>query len=69
MERFEKELHDCSKLAHDARHKDDREFWQQAARRWKALLEHYNEPPASEERHEPERRRSARFNRRHGLFD
>ncbi len=47
MDRFEKELDNCFKLAHDPKDKEDREFWQQAAQRWKSLLEHYEEqrPP------------------------
>lgn len=50
MDRFEKELHACSRLVRDAKHEDDREFWQQAAQRWKALLEDYREPPVSGEK-------------------
>ncbi len=38
MDRFQKELDDCSRLAQDAKHGDGREFWQEAAERWKALL-------------------------------
>ncbi len=67
MDRFQKELHDCSKLAHDAKQKDDREFWQQAAQRWKSLLEHYEERPAFEREQPP--RQVTRFNRRHRLID
>ncbi len=43
MDRFEKELDNCFKLAHDPKDKEDREFWQQAPQRWKSLLEHYEE--------------------------
>ncbi len=60
MDRFQKELNDCSKLAQDAKRADDREFWQQAAERWKALLDGDKPPIANA----LELKRVARFNRR-----
>ncbi len=59
MDRFQKELNNCLQLAQHAKHEDDRDFWENAAKRWKAIIKD-EKPVIANAR---ERRRLARFNR------
>jgi hypothetical protein len=63
MDRLLKELHDCSKLAHDARNRDDRMFWERQAQRWKALIQEFEKPAIADEQ---KTTRPTRFQRRYG---
>jgi hypothetical protein len=39
---FRSRIDECSALARRATRKDDRVFWEEAARRWQALLDRYS---------------------------
>ncbi len=47
MDRLRRELDNCSRLAKEAKGREDREFWQHAAERCKKLLDHYDQPSDS----------------------
>ncbi len=67
-DRFQKELDECCRFAKQARHADDREFWQTAAKRWKTLIELYERPDKPDKSDDRVTRRMTRFSRRPEAF-
>jgi hypothetical protein len=48
---FRKQIEECRELAKRAARKEDRAFWEQAARRWQGILDQYRRPAAPRKSH------------------
>ena len=44
---YKQRIEECKELARHASGREDRAFWDQAARRWAAILQQYEKPSAA----------------------